>query len=368
MKNFTKIIQLFSIFLLSFSIQAQNSFQVEGKSKKSIRFGQQTNSGNLGIGIYYSGGVVVGVTKDGKHTMIVTAHDECNTEFEPIPEDEGNPNCNPVNFNAAKQICHGLSIIGIDDWELPTFQDLQLIKKNLYDKKVGEIEKNWYWVSETSGGKGTIFNMKTGASKKVSKSEAYNCRCIRTISDDNKDKTFIAGENNTNNSGNQNPGGNQDGGGNLTNLPVANSSPIYFKIDGRKYRSVDINQRTESKNLSIGDSYTEGIIVGIAPDNGHGLIVSSKDICKNESSPCTKVSLLEAKNICEKYKVKGIDDWTLPNESELKLIKDNLFKNGVGVFKSKYYHSSNGSNTNKIVFKSNVSATLITGVRCVRSF
>ena len=168
----------------------------------------------------------------------------------------------------------------------------------------------------------------------------------------------------------------------LTALLILGNSTLHaqsdFQVEGKNYISISYNQKS-TIGLAPGNYYGGGMIVGITSDGENGLIILNNDFCgeedieatmENEGNPvCGEIDNSTAKKICKDLVVDGIDDWTLPNQNELKFIKDNLFKNGSGEFESLYYHSSNGG-SNNVQFREKMDHLKIarTGVRCVRSF
>lgn len=91
-------------------------------------------------------------------------------------------------------------------------------------------------------------------------------------------------------------------------------------------------------DLLIGKEKLGGVIVS-ADDNGeHGIIISTEDLG-------TELEWNAAKDVCEKYRAGGKDDWRLPTNEEFKLIYKNLTLSKVKL-ESAYYWTSTVYNHN----------------------
>ena len=179
MKNISFLIALFA-FSTTINMMGQTAFTINGKQYNSIALDEATDN-DLFIGRYYEGGFIAAITKDGKNGIIVSASDDCKQEDELDNPESGNPNCPAESHTKAKKLCSDIDTGG-ETWQLPTKKELDVIRLNLHNNGMAEIEKTNYWLRSGGSartGQANIYNINDGTVKKQPVATATaNTRCI----------------------------------------------------------------------------------------------------------------------------------------------------------------------------------------------
>jgi hypothetical protein len=133
------------------------------------------------VGQIHGGGIIFYVDSTGQHGLIASLEDlgaypwGCSgtlIDSTSIDIGAGLDNSNRIALNCfstdttAAIACLNVIINGYGDWYLPTLQDMQVIKDNLYDKSYtqyfGTSEGSYWTSSEINGTEANAFQLFTG--------------------------------------------------------------------------------------------------------------------------------------------------------------------------------------------------------------
>lgn len=142
-------------------------------------------------------------------------------------------------------------------------------------------------------------------------------------------------------------------------LLIKTSEAIYYKRSSIKVTP----SRTilELNGLKIGQELSGGIIAYFDTTSKYAIIASKSDLTE-------KMSLQEAKLICEKLDSDKNSDWFLPDIDELLAIYENLHTKGMGNFmKDKYWSTYREVDfaSGSIQYNSNPSMNLVRPIRLI---
>ena len=121
----------------------------------------------VAVGDFYNGGYIFYVDASNQHGLVVTPNDQSDgvkwnngsfitTNASGYVVGSGQPNTNSIitaqgGGNYAAKICDYLVLNGYDDWFLPSYGEIKLMRK-IYDLRIGNLKAVFYWSSTEYSG------------------------------------------------------------------------------------------------------------------------------------------------------------------------------------------------------------------------